>query len=102
VNCLTNCLNLEIVHEQIIEYQSTFRQNEAVDSKHAEYLGSQVTWWSFFEAVAIVVTGFGQVFAMKLFTDRRVMTVIAFDIGHRGLCTLGVVEESKGNLPLRV
>jgi emp24/gp25L/p24 family/GOLD len=75
---------------QVLSYQALFRQNEAIGSEAAVELGRRVMWWSLIQAVVIVITGFGQVLAMKLFfTDQREMTVIAVDMGHATFVPFG-------------
>jgi hypothetical protein len=77
---------------QVLVYQAVFRKNEAIGSEAAMQLGLHVLWWSLMQAAVIIVTGFGQVLAMKLFfTDRREMTVIAVDMGYTASVPVGQI-----------
>jgi len=55
-----------------MQYQTVYRQNEAVGRHVAESLNWHVTWWSAGQALIIVITGVGQILVLRrFFTDRR-------------------------------
>jgi len=78
-----------------MEYQSTYRQNEAQGRYIAESLNFHVTWWSISQAFIIIVTGLGQIFILKrFFTDRR-------DRGQSTATLTNDITYTGGQLPMR-
>lgn len=53
----------------IVYHQKYFRRKESSITDDAEYLSKRVGWWSFMQAVIILITGFGQVVYMRKFFD---------------------------------
>jgi len=63
-----------------MQYQSTYRQNEAQGRYIAETLNLRVTWWSAAQALVIIFTGIGQIILLKcFFTETRLRTPAATD-----------------------
>ena len=71
-------ISMDVIHAMmthVVDFQRRYRLKEALGRHLAEMLNNRTTYWSLFQAVVVLVTGFGQVFVFKtFFTEKRKST----------------------------
>ncbi|XP_050406593.2 transmembrane emp24 domain-containing protein 3 [Patella vulgata] len=68
----TSMDNINEYMTAVVDFQRIYRLKEAIGRHLGENLGQRVMWWSVFQTIIIVSTGFGQVLILKfLFTEKR-------------------------------